>query len=114
MNSIILNFQYAIIVFLLLIVQIAAVALFVGFKSSVSKSDNMFWRGLAYKCYKFKEEPKGWSEALNRRWTDYTMVKRRNYDVQSTTQNTLDWTTQTLLQKRGWTHKFYTIWIIKL
>ena len=114
MNSIILNFQYAIIVFLLLIAQIAAVALFVGFASSVSKSDNTSEETLLIRAISLKKNPKGWSEALNRRWTDYTMVKRRNYDVQSTTQNTLDWTTQTLLQKRGWTHKFYTIWIIKL
>jgi hypothetical protein len=42
LNNIILNFQYAIIVLLLLIAQIAAVAWFVGLTSSVSKSDNTF------------------------------------------------------------------------
>ena len=46
--------------------------------------------------------PKGQSEAVNRRKTDNTMVKRKrtNNDLQNTTQKTKDWATQTP-QKTG-------------
>jgi hypothetical protein len=42
--------------------------------------------------------PPGSGSIINRIWTDNTMVKRTNNDLQNSTQKTKDWATQTLLK----------------
>jgi hypothetical protein len=57
---------------------------------------------------KIKEIPKGDSESVNLRKTDNTMTKRkrtkrRNNDLQNTTQKTKNWTSRIPLKSWGWT-----------
>ena len=48
------------------------------------------------------QTPKGYLEAVNRRYTGNTMIKRKEgNDLKHTTMNTKDLTTRTLLKQEG-------------